>query len=184
VPTSVFQIPAGWGVDRYGVKFPYAFCFLLWSLASAFTSLVTTTTQLFSLRLLLGLGEAAVAPASTRWIRFHFAERDRGFALSLYIIGVHVGLAAGAPLMAWLVSAYGWRCMYAILGLGGVIWLVPWLALVRDGVSSLDVETQEKTSALSLRRVIKSRVFAGLVAGTFANNYFLLLHDLDASLSG
>jgi ACS family D-galactonate transporter-like MFS transporter len=28
---AFLQIPAGWLVDRYGVKYPYALCFLAWS---------------------------------------------------------------------------------------------------------------------------------------------------------
>src|SRR5216684_560519 len=36
---AFLQIPAGWLVDRYGVKFPYALGFLFWSLTSAATSL-------------------------------------------------------------------------------------------------------------------------------------------------
>src|SRR3954454_14554961 len=32
---AFLQIPAGWLVDRYGVKFPYAWSFLVWSLVSA-----------------------------------------------------------------------------------------------------------------------------------------------------
>src|SRR5437868_6215368 len=71
---AFLQIPAGWLVDRYGVKLPYAISFLVWSLVSAGTSLATSVSQLFVLRFLLGVGESAVTPASMRWIRFHFPE--------------------------------------------------------------------------------------------------------------
>jgi len=36
---AVLQIPAGWVVDRYGVKLPYFLGFAIWCLASASTAL-------------------------------------------------------------------------------------------------------------------------------------------------
>src|SRR5580704_1664378 len=36
---AFLQIPAGWIVDRYGVKYPYAIAFIAWSLVSAATAL-------------------------------------------------------------------------------------------------------------------------------------------------
>lgn len=39
---AVMQIPMGWVVDRYGVKWPYAVCFLVWCAASAAVGLVST----------------------------------------------------------------------------------------------------------------------------------------------
>jgi MFS family permease len=66
---AALQLPAGWVVDRYGVKFPYAIGFVLWCMASACTAFVHSVTQLVSLRALLGTAESMVAPASIRWIR-------------------------------------------------------------------------------------------------------------------
>src|SRR5665213_3483128 len=43
---AVLQIPAGWAVDRYGAKFPYAIGFLFWSVTSAATWLVHGIGQL------------------------------------------------------------------------------------------------------------------------------------------
>ena len=91
------QIPAGLLVDRYGVKFPYALSFFAWSLMSAGTALGATSVQSdLVLRFFLGVGESVVTPASLRWIRFHFAEKQRGLALGLYITGTKIGPAIGA----------------------------------------------------------------------------------------
>ncbi len=69
---AALQIPAGWVVDRYGVKLPYAVSFLFWCIASAATAFARSVPQLLTLRVLLGIGESVVAPASYRWIRFNF----------------------------------------------------------------------------------------------------------------
>src|SRR5437763_8911789 len=52
---AFLQIPAGWLVDRYGVKIPYALSFLVWSLMSAGTSLAGSVRQLYLLRFFLGV---------------------------------------------------------------------------------------------------------------------------------
>ena len=127
---AVLQIPAGWVVDRYGVKLPYAVSFLFWCIASALTAFTGTLGSLYVLRVLVGAGEAVVAPASYRWIRVNFEEKERGLAIGLYMTGTKIGPAIAAPLAAWLVLHSDWRAMFLIVGAGGLVWLVPWLLLV------------------------------------------------------
>ncbi len=129
---TVLQIPAGWLVDRYGVRLPYALSFLFWCLASAGTALSRSVSQLVTLRVLLGAGEATVAPASYKWIRYNFEEKQRGLAVGLYMTGTKIGPAIGTPLAAWLIVAYDWRLMFLLIGLGGPVWLIPWMLLVKD----------------------------------------------------
>ena len=81
---AVLQIPAGWVVDRYGVKFPYFLGFTLWCLASASTALTHSLTQLIMVQVLLGVGQAVVASrqlpldtATTSW-------RKKGVSRSVF----------------------------------------------------------------------------------------------------
>ena len=127
---ALLQLPAGWLVDRAGVKYPYAASFLLWSMVSAGTALTRSVGQLFTVRLLLGAGEALIAPASLRWIRMNVEERQRGLAMGIYMAGTKIGPAIGAPVAAFLIAAYGWKAMFVVSGLASLIWLVPWLLLV------------------------------------------------------
>ena len=173
---ALLQIPAGWVVDRWGVKLPYAISFLLWCVASAGTALTRSVAQLTTLRIILGAGEAVVAPASYRWIRFHFVEKERGLAVGLYMTGTKIGPAIGAPLAAWLIAAYDWRLMFVVLGLGGLIWLIPWLALVPDDrrepapvASAASVAAPE----IPFRRILATPVAWGTVIATFAYMYFV-----------
>src|SRR3954467_12034151 len=75
---ALLQIPAGWVVDRFGVKRPYTVAFLAWTLISAATGMVNSVSQLLVRRLLLGAGESVCAPASLRWIRWNCSEEQRG----------------------------------------------------------------------------------------------------------
>jgi ACS family D-galactonate transporter-like MFS transporter len=129
---GLFQIPMGWAADRYGVKWPYAVCFALWCLATALMGAVTALAGLVLLRLLIGMAEAIVIPASYRWIRNNFDESQNGFAVGLFAMGNKFGPAIGAPLSAWLIVNHSWQTMFVATGAVGVFWLLPWLLLVRS----------------------------------------------------
>jgi MFS family permease len=172
---AFLQIPAGWVVDRYGVKFPYAIGFFFWSLVSAGTALAGSLNQLLGLRVLLGVGESVVTPASMRWIRFHFPEKQRGFAVGMYMTGTKIGPAIGAPIAAWLIAKYDWRIMFLVLGLGCLLWLMPWLGLVRNDDRQIERAAAKNSSApaVSFARIMRSPVIWGTIVGTFCYMYFV-----------
>lgn len=170
---AVLQIPAGWLVDRFGVKRPFAAGFVLWSLFSAAAALAGSFWELFALRLLLGIGESVVTPAGMRWIRFHCAESQRGLAVGLYMAAAKIGPAVGAPIATVLLVHYGWRPMFVILGLGCLVWLVPWLALVSDDDRRLEREGAARAAAVPFGSVLASPVIWGTVIGTFCYQYFV-----------
>jgi MFS family permease len=173
---AALQIPAGWIVDRYGVKKPYAISFVLWCLASAATGLAHTLGQLATMRVITGIGEAIVTPATYRWIRLHFAESESGLAVGIYVVGTKFGPAIGAPLAAWLIVAYNWQLMFIIIGLVGLLWLIPWMLLVKD--DSPKTKKQAKSDALTeatvpFKNLIASPVIWGTVIVNFCAAYFV-----------
>ncbi len=171
---AVLQIPAGWVVDRYGVKLPYAVSFLFWCIASALTAFTGTLASLYVLRVLVGAGEAVVAPASYRWIRVNFEEKERGLAIGLYMTGTKIGPAIAAPLAAWLVLHSDWRAMFLIVGAGGLVWLVPWLLLVQnDRPRAPKAAAVPSAEAIPFARVLASPVTWGAVIATFCYMYFV-----------
>ncbi len=172
---AVLQIPAGFAVDRYGVKFPYFLGFTLWCLASASTALTRSIPQLILVQVLLGAGQAVVAPASYRWIRYHFAEKERGLAVGLYMTGTKLGPAIGTPLAAWLIGMYDWRLMFVLIGLGGMIWLVPWLLLVSNDDRQIEraAVKKEGTRPIPFGRIMASPVTWGTIIASFCYMYFV-----------
>ena len=173
---AFLQIPAGWLVDRYGVKFPYAIGFLFWSVVSAGTAFARSLEQLLTLRFLLGIGESVVTPASMRWIRFQFAEKERGLAVGLYMTGTKIGPAVGAPVAAWLIAGYGWKAMFVILGVGSLLWLIPWVTMVANDDRERERAAAKAASAAArvpFGRVMASPVIWGTIIGTFCYMYFV-----------
>ena len=168
---ALLQVPAGWLVDRFGSKYPYAGSFLFWSLISACTGLARSVSQLFIIRLLLGMGEATVAPASLRWIRMNIEEKQRGLAMGIYMAGTKIGPAIGAPIAAWLVTAYGWRAMFYLTGLVSLVWLIPWLFFVPQ--EDKTVAAKANASGGSFVDVFKGRAIWGILLGTFCYSCYL-----------
>ncbi len=168
---TLLQIPAGLIVDRFGVKRPVAVALLFWCAVSAATSAATLLWQLVILRLLLGVGESVVFPAGLSWIHRNIEEERRGLAAAIFVGGTKWGPAVAAPLAAWLITRYGWRSMFGFLGVGGLVWLVPWMLFGSDG------QRPSRHSAAApqwpLRALFQSRIVWGTLVGTFCYNYFL-----------
>jgi len=172
---AALQIPVGWLVDRYGVKIPYAISFVIWCVASAATGLTRSISELTALRVLTGAGEAIVTPASFRWMRQHFGENESGLAVGIYMLGTKIGPAIGAPLAVWLITLYDWHLMFAIIGLVGLIWLIPWMLLVRNDRPKAVAGTPAKprAAAVPFRNIMASPVVWGTIIINFCYNYFV-----------
>jgi MFS family permease len=168
---TLLQTPAGWVVDRFGLKWPYAAAMLLWSLASAAAALVSSLHGLIVVRMVLGVGEAIVIPASMRYIRENFAERERGLPMGILMSGTKYGPAIGAPIATYLVLGYGWRWMFVLNGAFCILWLLPWLFFVRDDQSSA-IATQEKKS-VSWGAIFGTPIIWGTCLATFCYMYFV-----------
>lgn len=170
---ALLQIPAGWIVDRYGAKRPYAFGFALWSLASAAAGLVQGIGQLVAARLVLGVGESVSTAASLRWIRLNCAEKERGLATGILFAGTKFGAAIGIPFTVALVLRFGWRLMFILSGIGGLVWLAAWLTSVSEQPRSAAASKSVPAPNTSISPLLKTPVIWGILLGTFAYNYFI-----------
>ncbi|WP_347557408.1 MFS transporter [Robbsia sp. KACC 23696] len=171
---GLFQLPMGWLVDRYGVKWPYAICFFLWCVAAAATGVVTTLTGLLVVRILIGAAEAVVVPATYRYIADRFEETQKGSALAIYSVGGKMGPALGAPLAAWLIAGTSWKVMFIVTGLAGMVWLLPWLLMVRNDYPDRAELSRRKEVAgtVPMRNLLASPVVWGGLVTNFCYAYF------------
>ena len=171
---GLFQVPMGWVADRYGVKWPYAVSFALWCLATALMGAVTALASLVVMRLIIGMAEAIVIPASYRWIRNNFGESQNGLAVGILAMGNKFGPALGAPVGAWFLVNYSWQVMFIATGLVGLLWLAPWLLMVRNDLPSKAELTVANRSArtVGLGSILASPVVWGGMITNFCYGYF------------
>lgn len=178
---ALFQVPMGWVVDRYGVKKPYAICFMAWSLATAVTGLMPVLWGLILMRLVVGAAEAVVVPASYRWIRNNYEPQESGAAVGFYMLGAKFGPAVGAPLAAWLILSFNWQMMFVITGLLGMLWLIPWMLLTRNDMPPPVAAAPGQDGAklgkagqpgVSFATILSSPLVWGTLIVNFCYNYF------------
>lgn len=167
---AMLQIPVGMLVDRWGSVRTYTWGYTIWSLAAGGLAFARNLPQLIGLRLLLGVGEAPVTPASLRWIGKNLPEEKRGLAVGLLFAGAKLGPAFGSFVAAWILANAGWRWMFVITGIGGLIWLIPWRLLAVEPDRSAAV--QSKTAAEPLMKFLRMPMMWGIMIGTFSYNYF------------
>ena len=171
---TLLQVPAGWAVDRFGMKWLYAAAFLFWSAVSAATELASSLSILILLRVLLGVGEAFVTPASMHYIRNHFAEKERGLPIGIFMSGTKYGPAIGAPLATYLIVAYGWRQMFVLSGVLSLLWLLPWVLFVKDDARPKAASiTDTGAGQVSWGALLSSPVMWGSCLATFCYMYFV-----------
>jgi len=171
---GLFQLAMGWLVDRYGVKWPYTVCFTLWCVATALTGLVSTLGALILMRLIVGAAEAIVIPASYRWMGNNFAESQKGFAVGIFAMGGKIGPAIGAPVAAWFIVQHSWQMMFIATGLAGLLWLAPWLLMVKnDYPSKAELVVRRKAAAsITIGSLLGSPVVWGGMINNFCYGYF------------
>src|SRR5271167_754497 len=126
------QLPTGAMVDKLGPRILLTCGLSLWSLAQLLGGLVQSFTQFFGARVLLGLGEAPQFPTGARVVRDWFNQRDRGLATGVFNCASSLGTAIAVPLLTYLMLSFGWRAMFVIMGVAGLIVAALWFLLYRN----------------------------------------------------
>src|SRR5438105_8444941 len=118
---AVATLPLGVWADRGVRKNIVALCVGIWSVATALAGFTRNLWQLFSMRAILGIGEAGYAPASLSLLGDFFSQAKRGRVLSYWSIGTLIGAAIGVALGGRVADTLGWRWAFYIVGIPGLI---------------------------------------------------------------
>ncbi len=125
--SGVLGLGLGHLVDRSHRFRLLAGCILLWSFATIACGFARGFGDFFVFRMLVGLGEAALAPAAVSLIADMFAPGQRGRALSAYLIGASIGSGLSSVIPGWLathdlglLAVSGWRSAFVVCGVLGI----------------------------------------------------------------
>lgn len=164
------QIPAGWLVDRFDVKWVFAAGFFVWSAATASTALLHGFAAWIIIRVILGVGESVALPAYSNILGNHLPENRRGFANAAIMAGLALGPGVGMLVGGTVVGRFGWRPFFLALGLGSLVWLVPWVAwMPRRTVLS----PKASDPNVGILDILRQRSAWGTCLGQFCINYCL-----------
>ena len=173
---------AGWLSDRFPVGWVMVGGYLLWSGATAATGLVTGFSALYLARLLLGMGESIAYPCYSR-VFAELPQEHRGRANALIDAGTKLGPAIGAFVGGMLIVHFGWRVLFVALGAGGLLWLLPWMAVMPRNGRKVDAPSAAPLPTFA--QLLRVKAAWGTFFGHFCGNYFFyfLLAWLPAYLS-
>src|SRR5215469_333568 len=161
---TAMQFVVGWLVDRFDVNRILAAGFLIWSLATATTGLLRGFVLLFSMRLILGVGEAVALPASSKILARHLPEHHRGLASGAVMSALRLGNAVGTFGAGYLMVKLGWRPVFIAIGLVSLLWLPAWNKWKPHKVQQAGGAT---APALGFLEIFRQRSFWGTSLGHF-----------------
>ena len=124
---TIFLIPMGMLVDRFGAKRVASWGIGLWSAATAATGIAWSFPALLASRLFMGAGEASSNPAGARVVREWIPASERGLTNAIFNSGSYAGPALCAIVAGPIIASFGWPALFFAAGAIGFIWLLCWL---------------------------------------------------------
>src|ERR1700722_3239915 len=119
------SLAAGFVGDRYGRSFTYQINLGLFGVASLAAGFAPNMETLIVLRFIMGLGLGAENVVGYATLTEFIPAQFRGRWLGKMAIVVALGLPTSILLSTYLIPAHGWRVMFIVGGIGGVlIWWV------------------------------------------------------------
>src|SRR5437016_3322702 len=111
----------------------------LWSLLTSASGLAWNYWSLFVTRLGAGVGEASCAPAANSLIGDLYPPAQRARALSVFMLGLPVGLFLSYWLSGRIAHAWGWRASFYFACLPGLLLAVLSLRIIEPQRGAADI---------------------------------------------
>lgn len=183
------QLPLIGLLDRAGARLTLGGGLIVWSLAQMLTGLVRGLPSFLGLRFLLGIGEAPFYPAGVRSVREWFGPASRARATAIMSSSNPLGLAIAPPILTGIMLRSGWRAMFVVLGIAGLLVAAAWIGLHRDPHgetvgpedepidAGLRFDRARPDSTASIWRILlRRRMVWGMMLGWGGINYTVWLY--------
>lgn len=139
----LFQIPGGILVKRYSPRILYTVSLITWSLATMAQGFARGFATLFGLRMATGACEAPAYPINNSVVSTWFPDNERASAIGVYTSGQFLGLAFLMPVLTKIQFYTGWKGLFVITGLIGIVWGIIWYFFYRDPLKHKKVNDAE-----------------------------------------
>ena len=167
----LFSFPVSILVDRWSRKKSIGIMAVLWSLATAACAITKNFTQLFATRAAIGLGEAGYAPGGTAMISALYPEKKRASIIGIWNASIPLGMAAGIVIGGLIASHCGWRHVFGLVALPGLLIAILFF-FVRDYKT---VGLERRAENAGERQELKKKMTKTEMIGIFSHTPSLLL---------
>lgn len=175
----VLQVASGTLANRYGGKLVLGVAVVWWSLFTVLTppAAMISLPMLIGARIALGLGEAAVFPASINMVGRWVPVAKRSRAVALFSSGLMIGTVFSLPITGWLIRAYGWPVPFYAFGALGIVWGAAWYFLVKGGrgteEETIEAQHAKQHRTIPWARLLGSSAVWAIIVNHFCNNWAL-----------
>lgn len=112
------QYPSVLLLQRIGMRRWMAISALIWGVCAGGMAFITSHTEFYVLRVLLGFAEGGLAPGIVLYLSQFATERERATTFALPMVAIPLSIVIGGPLSGWLmemappIGLSGWRWMF------------------------------------------------------------------------
>lgn len=130
--------------DWIGTRLGFVLSIGVWSIATALHAFAQGILTFSLFRAILGLSEAGNWPGAAKANAEWFPTNERALAQGIFNSGAAIGGIVSIPLIAYLAIFFSWKAIFIIVGLTGLLWLIPWLILLKSPPKSHPWITDEE----------------------------------------
>ncbi|WP_341795932.1 MULTISPECIES: MFS transporter [unclassified Pseudomonas] len=129
---ALAQIPSGFASSKYGVRKIFSFSMIATSVLTGLMGTVNSVIGLKICRFLLGIAEGPLPIGIAATINNWFPAKEKGTATGIFLAAVKFGPVLVPPLCVAIVAMWGWREIFYIFAIPGIILAVMWYFLVSN----------------------------------------------------
>lgn len=144
---AAFEIPTAWWADRLGTRRVLTRIVSCWSGFTMLTAAAWNFSSMLAIRFLFGIGEAGAWPGVARTFSRWIPRSERGTIQGIFFAAAHLSGGLTPMLAMALMPVVGWRWVFVLFGIPGIVWAVAWHRWFRDepeqhpSVSKAELET-------------------------------------------
>lgn len=170
----LLQVASGTLANRYGGKLVLGVAVVWWSLFTVLTppAARVSLATLIGARIALGLGEAAVFPASINMVGRWVPTAERSRAVALFSSGLSIGTVFSLPVTGWMVRDFGWPIPFYAFGLVGLVWAAVWFTKVGSG-RGVEEAVTPGARTVPWGRLLRTPAVWAIIVNHFCNNWSL-----------
>tara|TARA_B100000963_G_scaffold69142_1_gene57571 strand:+ start:5810 stop:7120 length:1311 start_codon:yes stop_codon:yes gene_type:complete len=140
--------------DRVNRTRLIAFGLGLWSILTVFSGAAKGFLSLAIPRMFIGVGESTLTPAALSLLGDRFPAKWQGLVVSVYGMGVSIGLGLSLFIVAYLEPIFGWRGCFYLLGSIGVVMAIG-MFFIKETPRKQPIDGRSSLSELSFKKVYR-----------------------------
>jgi len=129
---AISQLPVGVLLDRFGERVVLGAGMFLWSITQTATGSVRGFASFACARIGLAVGESPFVVSAVKTVNDWFDVRDRATPMGIVNAATTLGQSIAPPLLTVAMLAFGWRGMFMLIGVPGLLLSLVWYAFYRD----------------------------------------------------